>query len=80
MTKIDESIFLNAEKFYVMVDTKVFESKFSYLDAVMCVCDDTDISPEDLVKKKLISPMLKEKLRSDGIEMGVLVQESTLPL
>lgn len=80
MTELDESPFINAERFYKLVDDLVWAEDISYLDAIMIVCDNTGIDPEDLVKRRLISVNLKEKLRQDAIENGILKQTATLPI
>jgi len=75
-----ESLFLTAEKFYVYVNNVVVSDDISYIDAVMQVCDTNGIDPEELVKNKLISPLLRSKLHIEAMENGMLKPESTLPM
>lgn len=75
-----EGMFLNSEKFYKSVDDLVWKDDITYLEAVMLECDAKGIDPEDLVKLKLISPMLKQKLQTEAQELGYLKAESSLPI
>lgn len=75
-----KDLFLNAEKFYVLVHEKVELGKLSYIEAIMAVCDELDINPEDLMKVELISPLLKSKLEEEAIELGLLKDTSRLPV
>ena len=74
-----ESLFLNAEKFFVEVEDLVYMDDIPYLDAIMMVCDTKDIDPEELVRLKLISPLLKQHLQEEVTLAGQLKPDSTLP-
>ncbi len=81
MTQIEDNLpFINSEKFHKLVDDLVWEDDITYLEAVMIICDRTGIAPEDLMRRRLISPNLKEKLHQDGVDSGVLKEESRLPI
>ena len=73
-----ESTFLNSEKFYKEVDDLVWKDDIEYLDAIMIICDDKDINPEDLVKLDLISPLLKSKLNDECTISGALKRSPSL--
>lgn len=75
-----ESQFLTAEKFYREVNEIVWKDDVEYLEAIMAVCDNKSIDPEDLVRLKLISPILKSKLEEEGIAGGLLKPSSKLPI
>ena len=75
-----ESMFLTSDKFYIEVNELVWEDDITYMEAIMLVCDAKEIDPEDLVKLKLISPLLKQKLQDEAIEVGLLKTTSKLPL
>jgi hypothetical protein len=47
---MSETEFLNKSKFSSMVETSVFGKKLSYMDAVIDVCTETNIEPEDVKK------------------------------
>jgi len=75
-----EAMFLNSEKFFKEVDEIVWKNDASYMESIMLVCDEKGIDPEDLVRLKLISPILKVKLQEEAVANGQLKQTSTLPL
>lgn len=78
-TKADlEAMFLNSEKFYKEIDDIVWKNDVSYIEAVMIVCDAKAIDPEDLVKLKLISPILRLKLQDEAIINGQIKAQPTL--
>jgi len=74
------SQFLTSEKFYKEVNELVWKDDVTYMEAIMLVCDNKEIDPEDLVKNKLISPLLKSKLQEESTELGLLKPGARLPL
>jgi hypothetical protein len=52
-----ESEFLNKARFSKMVEEVVHKKRLSYIDAIVDLCDDTNIDPEDV--GKFISNILK---------------------
>ncbi len=84
MTDIDlteeSTPFLTQDKFWKLVDEKVWELDISYLEATLLVCTEKNIDPEDLGKLKLVNPMLKDRLKLDGMAEGYLKRESRLPI
>ena len=56
------------EKFCKQVEKYVTDNGGTYLDAVLCICNENNISPE--VGGKMISKPLKEKLQSEAIELN----------
>ena len=80
-TKADlESLFLTSEKFYKEINEIVWKDDIGYMEATMQVCDIKEIDPEDLVKLKLISPILKQKLYEESVELGLMKPEARLPI
>lgn len=75
-----EAMFLTPEKFYKEVDSLVWRDDISYMEAIMQVCDAKEIDPEDIVRLKLVSPILKSRLQEEATESGQLKSESKLPL
>ena len=81
MTRADlESMFLDGEKLYKMIDELVWKDDISYLDATMTSCDELGIDPEDLVRLKLVSPILKSKLEEEAQDSGLLKPQARLPI
>ena len=56
------------EKFCKQVEKYVTDNGGTYLDAVLCICEDNNTSPE-LMAKKITKP-LKEKLQIEAIELN----------
>lgn len=81
MTDLDsiKGLFLTAEKFYKEVDDVVWKDDIGYMEAVMIVCDVKGIDPEDLVKLKLISPLLMTHLHKEACENGQ-IKNTFIPL
>jgi hypothetical protein len=79
MTEIDESIFLNADKFYFAVEELVWEDDLTYIEATLKTCETFLIDLEDVYKLKLINPILKGKLLHEGTEEGYLKRSAVLP-
>jgi uncharacterized protein YdhG (YjbR/CyaY superfamily) len=68
--------FMNRSTFSRLVEDVVFEKKIPYLEAVIRVCDEQDIDPEDT--KKFISSVIKEKLEAEAIHLNFLPRKNTL--
>lgn len=75
-----EALFLNSEKFYKAVDSLVWKDDITYMEGTMTVCDEKGINPEDLIRLRLISPILRVKLQEEAMANGLLKPESTLPV
>ncbi len=73
-------MFLNDEKFYVKIDDLVWKDDITYMEATMLICDELGIDPEDLLKLKLITPILKSKLELEAEELGLLKPSARLPV
>lgn len=74
----DVSEFLNKNKFSKMVEETVQKNKMSYIDAVISICDNTSIEPEDA--GKYISNILKCKIEAEARNLNFLPKQNTLPL
>lgn len=76
----EDTPFLTADKFYKMIDDLVWEEDISYIEATISICTLLLIDPEDINKLKLVSPILKVKLHTDGMNEGMLRREAQLPI
>ena len=56
------------ENFSKQVENYVLHNGGTYLDAVLCICEEHNVSPE--IGGKMISKPLKEKLQSEAIELN----------
>ena len=72
-----EDNFLTKSNFSKLIENTVKETKLSYMDAIIEVCDDKDIDLEDV--RKYISPVIKEKLEAEARRLNFLPRQNTLP-
>ena len=56
------------EKFCKQVEKYVTDNGGTYLDAVICICEKNDVSPE--LASKMISQPLKEKLQVEATTLN----------
>ena len=70
---IEDSI-LTKKKFAMLVENNVSNLSLSYMEAILMVCTDREIDPIDI--KKLISPVIKDKLEAECVELR-LIEGST---
>lgn len=73
-----ETKILNKTKFSKMVEDIVHKKNLSYIDAVVHLCDDTNIDPEDVAK--FISNILKDKIEAEARNLNYLPRQNTLPV
>lgn len=71
-----EAAFMNKAKFSKLVETQVLERKLCYIEAIVEVCKDTNIDVEDV--KKFISPVIKEKIEAEAMQLNFLPRQNTL--
>ena len=67
---------MNRSKFTKLIETQVLEKKLGYIDAIVEVCEITNIDPEDV--KKFISPVVKEKLEAEAMKLNYLPKQNEL--
>ena len=68
--------FMNRSRFTKLIEAQILEKKLSYLDAVVEVCDQTSIDPEDV--KKFISPVIKDKLEAEAMDLNFLPKKNSI--
>jgi hypothetical protein len=73
---IDDETFLNKPNFTKMVENKVLDTKQSYMDAVVDLCDKLDIDPIDV--KKFISPVIQGKIEAEAMTLNLIPRQNTL--
>ena len=73
---IDDDTFLNKPNFTKMVENKVLDTKQSYMDAVLDLCDKLDIDPIDV--KKFISPVIQGKIEAEAMTLNLIPRQNTL--
>lgn len=73
---IDDDTFLNKPNFTKMVENKVLDTKQSYMDAVIDLCDKLDLDPTDV--KKFISPVIQGKIEAEAMMLNLIPRQNTL--
>ena len=73
---IDDDTFLNKPNFTKMVENKVLDTKQSYMDAVIDLCDKLDLDPIDV--KKFISPVIQGKIEAEAMMLNLIPRQNTL--
>ena len=73
---IDDETFLNKPSFTKMVENKVLDTKQSYMDAVVDLCEKLDIDPIDV--KKFVSPIIQSKIEAEAMTLNLIPKQNTL--
>lgn len=68
--------FMNKAIFSKMVEDAVLKKKLSYMDAILHVCEDRQIEPEDV--RKFVSQSVKSKLEAEAIHLNFLPAQNEL--
>lgn len=71
-----ENQFLTKSKFTKLIEKTVVDLKIPYMEAVLHVCSQNDIDPEDV--KKFISPVIKGKIEGEAMSLNYLPRQNTL--
>ena len=71
-----EQQFLTKAKFTKYVEKTVIEFRLSYMDAILHLCEENNIEPEDI--KKFISPIIKVKVEAEAMQLNFLPKKATL--
>ena len=73
---IIEDQFLTKSKFTKLVEQTVSELGINYMDAILHLCEKNSIDPEDV--KKFISPIIKNKVEAEAMNLNFLPKQNTL--
>lgn len=71
-----EEQFLTKSKFAKLIEATVLETKMTYMDTVLHLCEENNIEPEDV--KKFISPVIRDKIAAEAMELNFLPKTNTL--
>jgi hypothetical protein len=71
-------MFLTEASFQLKVEEIVQVKRLSYMDAVLHFCEENNMDPSDI--SKIVSSNLKEKIRLDAIEDGLMKKTAVLPI
>jgi hypothetical protein len=73
---MNDETFLNKPNFTKMVETTVLDTKQSYMDAVLDLCNRLDIDPTDV--KKFVSPIIQSKIEAEAMTLNLIPRQNTL--
>jgi len=62
--------FLTKSEFTKLVERSVLNKRMSYLEAVLHICEENGIDPED--SKKFISAPIQEKLEAEAMQLNLI--------
>lgn len=71
-----EAGFMNRNNFSKMVEDTVKSKKMTYIDAVIHVCDENEIDPED--SKKFLSSIIRSRIEGEAIKLNLLPAQNCL--
>ena len=71
-----EDQFLTKSKFTKLIEKTVAELKIPYMDAIIKVCKSNEIEIDDI--KKFISPVIKDKLEAEAMELNFLPKKNSI--
>jgi hypothetical protein len=71
-------MFLDQTKFQLQIEEIVVTNRLSYLDAVVYYCQKNELEPEEVTK--LITSNLKDKIKVNAMDEGLIKREARLPI
>jgi cell division ATPase FtsA len=71
-----EDQFLTKSKFSKLVEEIVITKRLTYMDAILHICDQHNIEPEDV--RKFVSTIIKTKLEAEARQLNYLPRQNTL--
>jgi len=71
-----EEQFLNKSRFTKLIERTVSDLRIPYMDAILHLCDENNIDPEDV--GKFISPIIKGKLEAEAMGLNFLPKTNSI--
>jgi hypothetical protein len=68
--------FLTKSEFSKLVEKNVLDKKMSYMEAVLMVCEDHGIDPEDV--RKFVSAPIQEKIEGEAMRLNLIPRSNAL--
>ena len=69
---------LTTKKFSVIIEETVRDKKISYMDAIVWWCEQNEMEVE--VAAKLLSGLIKDKIRREAEDLNFLEKSARLPV
>jgi hypothetical protein len=63
-----ETPIITKKRFSTMVEEKVRDLRVAYIEAVLIVCEERELPPEDI--KRLLSPVIIDKIEAEALEVN----------
>ena len=70
--------FMTKAKFSKLVEATVQQHKLSHMDAILHLCEEYDIEPEDC--RKYVNKVVKEKLEAEAQALNFFPKPNELPI
>lgn len=68
--------FLTKSEFSKLVEKTVLDNKMNYMDAVLAICEDHGIDPEDV--RKFVSAPIQEKIEGEAMRLNLIPRTNEL--
>ena len=68
--------FLTKSEFSKLVEKNVLDKKMSYMEAVLMVCEDHGIDPEEV--RKFVSAPIQEKIEGEAMRLNLIPRSNEL--
>ena len=68
--------FLTKSEFSKLVEKPVLEHKMAYMDAVLKICEDHGIDPQDV--RKFVSGPIQEKIEGEAMRLNLIPRTNEL--
>lgn len=68
--------FLTKSEFSKLVEKNVLDRKMTYMEAVLMVCEDHGIDPEDV--RKFVSAPIQEKIEGEAMRLNLIPRSNEL--
>lgn len=68
--------FLTKAEFSKLVEKTVLDNRIDYMEAVLIVCDDHGIEPEDV--RKFVSAPIQEKIEGEAMRLNLIPRTNEL--
>ena len=70
--------FLNKSQFSQLVEKAVHEKRLTYIEAIINICEENSLEPEDV--GKYVTSIIKDKLEAEARSLNFLPKQNTLPI
>ena len=68
--------FLTKSEFSKLVEKTVLDNKIDYMEAVLMICEDHGIEPEDV--RKFVSAPIQEKIEGEAMRLNLIPRTNEL--